>query len=331
MSNPRRVTIRDVARAAAVSTTTVSDAINGRGRLPDSTRSHVVEIAAKLGYTANQHAKNLRQGRSGAIGLYFPQNSFHLQYYIDLAIGAAEEALAQRYALVLLPASSADMTMPIQLDGIVIADPAVGDSMVDRLHGLGIPIVTCEPDWSPRRRATGVIESDHRGAMTHLLKHLRAQGARRIAVVCPTDATSFARDVRDSYLQWTTRMGNPVILAEVPLLSTAEDIATAVERLLGKEPAIDALITVADGTALHAIRSLLAAGIAVPGDVRVASYVDSPELAALPTPVTAVDLAAREMGRMASLLLADIIAGRAAEGTRRGLSTTLNVRASTSG
>lgn len=316
---------------AAVSTTTVSDAINGRGRLPDSTRNHVIDVAAKLGYTANPHAKNLRQGRSGAVGLYFPQNSLHLQYYIDLAIGAAEEALAQRYALVLLPASFVDMTMPIQLDGVVIADPAVGDSMVDSLHRLGVPIVTCEPDWSPERRVTGVIESDHHGAMTRLLEHLTSGGARRVAVVCPTDATSFARDVRDSYLEWTKRMSSDAMLVEVPLLSTGEDIASAVERILDMEPTVDAIVSVADGTAPHVIRSLLAAGLRVPGDVRVASYVDGPELSTLPTPVTAVDLAARKMGRMASLLLADIIAGRVAEGTHRLLPTTLNLRASTGG
>jgi DNA-binding LacI/PurR family transcriptional regulator len=325
----RKVTIRDVARVAAVSTTTVSDAINRRGRLSDSTREHVIAVAAQLGYSANPLAKNLRQGRSGAVGLYFPQNSLHLQYYVDLAIGAAEEALAQQYALVLLPASFVDMTMPIQLDGVVIADPAIGDDMVDRLHRLGVPIVTCEPDLSPERRITGVVASDHHSAMTRLLEHLTSSGAKRIAVVCPTDATSFARDVRNSYLEWTSRTSSPVILVEVPLLSTAEDIASAVERILALVPTVDAIVSVADGTAPHVIRSLRAAGLSVPDDIRVASYVDGPELATLATPVTAVDLAARKMGRMASLLLADIIAGRAAKETRRVLSTTLNLRAST--
>ncbi|MFG2334213.1 LacI family DNA-binding transcriptional regulator, partial [Streptomyces sp. NPDC048604] len=45
-----RMGIRDVAAAAGVSITTVSDALNGKGRLPDATRRHVREVADRLGY-----------------------------------------------------------------------------------------------------------------------------------------------------------------------------------------------------------------------------------------------------------------------------------------
>ncbi len=64
-----RAGIRDVAAAAGVSITTVSDALNGKGRLPDATRRHVREVADRLGYRPSAAARTLRTGKSGLIGL----------------------------------------------------------------------------------------------------------------------------------------------------------------------------------------------------------------------------------------------------------------------
>lgn len=68
-SRPGRAGIRDVAAAAGVSITTVSDALNGKGRLPDATRRHVREVADRLGYRPSAAARTLRTGKSGLIGL----------------------------------------------------------------------------------------------------------------------------------------------------------------------------------------------------------------------------------------------------------------------
>ena len=105
----RRPTIRDVAQSLGVSTTTVSDALNGRGRLPEATRERVREVAEALGYSARNSARSLRTGRTGRIGLYSPALDEIIEglagtgYYVELALGAARAALARDLALVLLP------------------------------------------------------------------------------------------------------------------------------------------------------------------------------------------------------------------------------------
>src|SRR5690606_4057374 len=60
MKQSRPITLLDVARAAGVSKTTVSDALSGRGRLPAATRERVSAVARELGYVANRSARNLR-------------------------------------------------------------------------------------------------------------------------------------------------------------------------------------------------------------------------------------------------------------------------------
>jgi DNA-binding LacI/PurR family transcriptional regulator len=61
------VGIKDVAKVAGVSITTVSHALSGKGRLPDRTRERVRAIAAELGYTPHPIARSLARGRTGLL------------------------------------------------------------------------------------------------------------------------------------------------------------------------------------------------------------------------------------------------------------------------
>lgn len=326
----RRVTIRDVARAAGVSTTTVSDAISGRGRLAAATRDRVVEIARELGYAANPRARNLRRGRTGAIGLYIPEHTIGLEYYMNLAIGAAEEALEHELALTLIPASrNPASTAPLYVDGVVVSDPVLGDPTLRRLTDLGLPVVTCERDLTPGARHAGRVESDHEAATRELLNHLAEAGARWIALLCPGDETSFGRDIRTAYETWCVTAGRRPIVAEVPFACQPEDIIRAVETLLRSPAPPDAILAVPDGGAAVALHAVLREGRRIPDDMLVASYVDSPALRGLAVPITAVDIAPREMGRRAARLVAELLAGEVPHGAVEVLPTKLVVRAST--
>src|SRR5215472_3349651 len=126
MVTARRVTIRDVARAAGVSTTTVSDALSGNGRLPEATRGRVAAVAGRLGYRANPAARSLRGQRVGGIGLYLPDNAGSFAYYLELASGAASEALAHGLALTLIPRSPDPFRLTaFPIDGFIAVDPVV--------------------------------------------------------------------------------------------------------------------------------------------------------------------------------------------------------------
>ncbi|MFC6519069.1 LacI family DNA-binding transcriptional regulator [Undibacterium arcticum] len=66
----RRLTIRDVAREAGVSLTTVSHSLNDRGYVDPATRAKVKRIAEQLGYRPNLRAQRLRTGRANCIALF---------------------------------------------------------------------------------------------------------------------------------------------------------------------------------------------------------------------------------------------------------------------
>jgi DNA-binding LacI/PurR family transcriptional regulator len=109
-SRTKRPTIHDVAIAAGVSVTTVSDALNGKGRVDPATRTLVGEVVERLGYRANRHARGLRLGRSAAIGLLLPVDAdgrsdaaLSVDFYIRLASAAAATTFSHGQALMLPP------------------------------------------------------------------------------------------------------------------------------------------------------------------------------------------------------------------------------------
>lgn len=141
--------IRDVAAAAGVSITTVSDALNGKGRLPDATRRHVREVADRLGYRPSAAARTLRTGKSGLIGLTVttygeePFTFTEFAYFAEMARAATSAALARGYALVILPATSRhDVWSNVALDGTVVIDPSDHDPVVTELVRQGLPVVS---------------------------------------------------------------------------------------------------------------------------------------------------------------------------------------------
>src|SRR5918912_2775206 len=118
-----RVGIRDVAAAAGVSITTVSDALNGKGRLPDTTRKHVRDTADRLGYRPSAAARTLRTGRSGLIGLMLttygdePFTFTEIAYFAQATSAATSAALRHGYGLVVLPTTSHEVWASVALDG----------------------------------------------------------------------------------------------------------------------------------------------------------------------------------------------------------------------
>jgi DNA-binding LacI/PurR family transcriptional regulator len=322
----RRATIRDVASAAGVSTTTVSDALNGRGRLPAATREHVSAIAEGA----------LRDGRSGQVGLYCPfLAEIHgglagTGYYMELAMGAAETALAADLALVLLPAGLApERLAAAEIDGLIVADPLRDDAGVAALAARGVTIVTCERDPTPGAAHGGCVRSDHTAALRELLDHLAAAGARRVALVAAGEETDWSAELGAAYRAWCAERGAPAREARVPISPRAEYAERATAELLRDPEPPDAIVCAPDGGAAAVLRALGASGLRVPADVLVASCVDGPAVAGAAPGVTAIDLRPALVGQRAGQLLADLLGGRATPGIEAEVPTRLVVRAST--
>lgn len=308
---PARVGIRDVAAAAGVSITTVSDALNGKGRLPDSTRVHVREVADRLGYRPSAAARTLRTGRSGLIGLTTTNHAaepFALTEYgwfTELVRAATGAALDRGYALVVLPTSSRhDVWSNVALDGTIVVDPAEDDPMVRELLRRGVPVVTGgHPGDST---VHGWVDIDHVLAMETVLDHLAEAGARRVALLASREGT-YARRCVEAYEAWCAVRGSePLVEAYPP--GTSGAVAAAAGRLLDlpadRRP--DAVYGLHEGCGGELMAAARARGLRVPEDLLVAACGEESAHAAEPG-LTTLSLQPRVAGSSAVELLVGVI------------------------
>ncbi|MFJ9328154.1 LacI family DNA-binding transcriptional regulator [Streptomyces sp. NPDC101230] len=262
----RTVTLLDVARAAGVSKSTVSDALQGSGRVAEATRDRVRAVAEELGYRPNSAARRLRRSSTGAIGLHLPQTATRLDYYMNLAFGAVARAQEEGFDVVLLaPEGAAGGPVASRVDGLLVIDPEVGDSAVPGLLDAGVPVVTGERYLGPSAAPTGAVVCDNAASLTALLDHVTERGARRPAVLAPAGTSAWATALRTTAASWGQEHGVDVALRTVPFAATPGEAEETTLALLRADPTVDAVICAPDGAAPGVLRAAAALGRRVGG------------------------------------------------------------------
>jgi DNA-binding LacI/PurR family transcriptional regulator len=327
-----RAGIRDVAAAAGVSITTVSDALNGKGRLPEATRRHVREVANRLGYRPSAAARTLRTGRSGLIGLTVttygeePFTFTEFAYFAEMARAATSAALARGYALVILPASSRhDVWSNVALDGTVVIDPADHDPVLAELFRQGVPVVS---DGKPGNcPVTSWIDNDHEAAVLGILEHLAAAGARRIGLLTGTSTDTYTRLSTEAYLHWCERVRQEPLYEAYPAHDAAAG-ALAADRLLARPDRPDAVYGLFDPNGTDLLAAARRYGLRVPEDLLLVCCSESDVYATTEPPISTLSLKPARIGTTAVNLLIDAIEDAGPVPTGQLMPTELIVRAS---
>jgi DNA-binding LacI/PurR family transcriptional regulator len=331
-----RPTVRDVAAIAGVSPTTVSHALNGKGRVDERTRRRVEDAANRIGYRANPVARNLRSGRTGMLSLVLPtighdahaNEALALDYYMRLASAAAAAAFTHEHALVLPPPlqSIADLR-DLPIDGGILADPEMNDPRLSMFHALGLPVVTIERDLGADDDAW-CVTSDNDANTRMVLDHLADRGARRIALLAPDARLAWVEDTSRTFASWTQAQGRPALIVAVPHEQLEGSAYASTLRVLDRPDRPDAIFAVSEGYASGALRAARERGLRVPDDLMLVAGVDSQRASASDPPITALDLHPAEHAAAAVELLVARLAGD--ESVRlRSVRGTLRVRAST--
>lgn len=325
----RRITIKDIARAAGVSVTTVSDSLSGNGRLPDETRERVRRLAKDLGYRPSVAARSLVGSRTGLLLMSVtspgtPTSAlWSIDFFTNLMIAAAGRAATRGFALALSPES---VLPSLSYDGAIVVDPTSDSHLLTQTNGGVGPIVTVgrSPQGHPW------VDNDFAAIVPRALAHLRSCGARRPALLASDLEASYVRDTAEHYTRWCTELGyRPQIVYADATVSEAAGHEAAGRLFRGKRRP-DAVLTTLDQLAMGVVSAVEEIGWSVPDDVRVVSLGDSAMIAHSRVPITAVDLSPGELGRCAVDMLIDRIEGTSSPANHM-VPTRLLVRASTSG
>jgi len=305
-----------VAEAAGVSIATVSNALNGTGRMSEATRLRVLSSARELSYLPFSSTRAAARGGTGLLGFTLttygdvPVPYMQVPYYARLVLGATEAAHARGCLLVVMPSSTpAWMWLTTPLDGVIHTDPRRRDPVLEILKQRGIPLVTEGRPPAPRR-GDAWVDSDVDAAVRELLDHLARAGARRIAVVLPRHDDAYPELVRNAYEEWCAEHGRPILVDSYGLPRVWTTETAAVRRLLRARPAPDAVFGVYTDSGRHILRGASDLGVHVPDQLLVAAISEDPAYADLQPAVTTVTLHPERLAAEAVDLLVSLVNGR---------------------
>jgi DNA-binding LacI/PurR family transcriptional regulator len=342
---PRRVRLRDVAERAGVSVGSASQAFGRPELVSEEVRRRVLEAAEELGYPGpDPAARRLRTGRAGAVGLIFAER---LGYpFTDPAAPTFLRGLAQGMqdapsGLLLIPdsrrrAEAARTVTDAVVDGFIIYSAPRDDPRVEAALSRRLPVVTVD---QPRGAETPFVGIDDRAAARSAAELLRELGHERIGVLSFVTALGpggsleldLSAERLEGYKEGLGDVWDPALVRTVRP-NAPEPAREATADLLRSSEPPTAILAMSDILALGALEAAAEHGVAVPGELSVVGFDDSPVALHAVPPLTTVAQPHEEKGRLAAQwLMEEVERGRMpADGRRREiLPTELVVREST--
>lgn len=276
------LTIADVARAAGVSASAVSFALNDRPGVSAPTRERILATAAELGWTPSASARALSRSRADVVGLVLarPVDLLASDPFFPGLIAGVESELAPRGQALLLQMADegADeveryrqLARRGRVDGVVLCDLRVRDPRPALLAALGLPAVAIGRPTG-RTPIPSVVLADRPGTAA-AVEHLAGLGHRVIAYVAGPQGYLHSRSRRAAFTAAARRCGltrTRVVEADF----TARGGATATRALLTGDDPPTAIVYANDAAALAGTSVAAAAGLVVPDDLSVVGFDD---------------------------------------------------------
>lgn len=314
----KRLTIRDVAKAAGVSTQTVSRVINNHPDVAPDTLARVQGVIKELGYAPDILARSLIRGRSNSIGIV----AFGLEFYgpSRLLAGIERQAAEMGYSITLnlihQPAMT-DVTALLnalesrRVDGVIWAIPEIGDNRAwarERAISSSLPMVFVNGD--PSTIAAPMIGIDNAAIGRLAAEHLLARGARTIGLVTGPSDWWEARQRADGWRQALEAAG--ISLDEAWIAHgdwSAESGRRAGLELMKRNESLDAVFASNDQMALGVMYAAHSLGRRIPDDLAVVGVDNIPESSFFWPPLTSIRQRLRDAGAQAVRMLDAQIVG----------------------
>lgn len=305
-----RITIHDVAKAAGVSVSTVSKALNDNGRMTSETRTKVKEVAERIGFRPNALARGLLFKRSFTIGLL--TNDTYGRFTLPVMAGVSDALVDHGVSVFLcaieddpaLAKIHVDAMLDKQVDGIIASGKQIDRALPVDLSDLPVPVVYVFSEGTAG--SLTLTSDDAHGASLATQRLVECGRTRLVHITGPEEFAS----VRERAAAFRAIAGGD---AEVMIGAWSEAWGhAAVEALwsrAGERP--DGIFCGNDQIARGVIDALRLQGVRVPEDVSVVGF-DNWEIMAAQArpPLTSVDIDLKDLGKEAGLAILALAEGK---------------------
>jgi len=272
------VTIKDIAKLANVSHTTVSRALNNSPFIKEDTKKRILEISSQLNYTPNYNAKNLVLQKSHTIGLFFTSitEGTSSSFFID-TIKGVYAVIEDNYNLIVRGIDSLKDFSSISLqryDGIILMSQSDKDNALI-YHALErkIPIVVLNRQIG-EEKLINIVSDNKKGAYDatqYCIKH----GHRHIAIIEGKEGFRSTQERKEGYLEALLESNIP-IRGEYIVKGdyTIRSGYLAMQKLLSLSQRPTAVFCSNDDMAIGAMNAVFGSGLSVPDDVSIIGFDD---------------------------------------------------------
>lgn len=298
-------TIDDVARAAGVSTSTVSYVLSGKRPISAPTRQRVERAIRDLGYRPHAGARALASARTHVLGLMAPLRvDVNVNVIMQFVTGVVTAARSFDHDVLLL---TADETAGLErvasgsmVDALVMMDVEADDPRVPVLVGLRQPAVLIGLPRDPE--GLSCVDLDFEAAGRLAVRHLARLGHRRVALVGSPRAvlerhTSYAERMMRGFTAEAAEAGLAAVVE--PCESSMAGAVGAVDRVLERLPDVTGVVVHNEVALPWVVATFADRGRHVPEDVSVVAVCPPDVAVGQPLPLTGVDIPAHAIGRVA--------------------------------
>lgn len=308
MKEPKRVTIKDVAKHTGLALSTVSNALSGRRYVKKETKEFVEAAARELGFSASPLAQALRTGRTSAIGVLVPDISNPA--YPDIVRGIEDAAALEGRTLVLSNTDGDDAKQLLSMrwlmdrgiDGLILVSQNCTSPEVRALFKKNVPFVVVQRH-DPKSK-DDYVGSDNLTIICDPLNHLHSLGHRRIGYARGPRNSSASEERMAAFLQETRRLKldqSPELVFEGG--HTVGNGRDAGNYFLSLAEPPTAIVANCDVNAIGVMQAAIERGVRIPEDLSVTG-VDDIDLASSPLiNLTTVRQERRAIGAKAAELL----------------------------
>lgn len=332
-------TIKDVAKKAGVSSSTVSRVFSGKGNIAQETIDRVRKVAEEIGYLPRKYTRRAPARETGSVCVLSSgyHDLFNNAFYSQIVAGIEEALSAASYRLVfkILKGDLAEDRAAIDAfvpshAGTVLIGYEVDVALIERIKGYGLPFVLVDNDcWEMN---IDCVLNDNVTGARRMVSHLIELGHTSIGFIGGPHNHVSLDERYNGYKQALKQAGVLKVGSHIkfcaPKFRVDDGYRAAKEMLQAGSPPT-AIFAANDALAIGAMKAALELGYRVPADLSIAGF-DDEELARHVVPsLTTVRVHKREMGLEAGKRLLEMIQGEVTKPRKIVLSTELVLRHST--
>lgn len=314
-------TIKDIAREAGVSVTTVSRALNGYSDVNEKTRARIKKIAEELDYRPNALAKSLVMKKTRTIGVIISdleRNNAKDSFSFEVLCGINVRANELDYDILLFSTNLnkqkqknySDLLRERNVDGAILQGLRIHDPYLKEvIERRKIPSVLIDIPVSGEW--VGHVTTDNINGSRAAVQHLLSLGHRHIAMINGYEEASVSKERLSGYILALQEAGityHPSYVYDGKF--SEEGGGTSILRALEEHPEVTAVFCASDLMALGAIEALKETGRSVPGDISIVGYDDIPISSYCSPKLTTVWQDKYGMGYQAAQLVIDMLEGK---------------------